>query len=212
MRLDFSIPLVVACTLGSFVSTVVASTWSYNDATISIQGKGTGVGGGLKEKLSTAKPLKETIKLTTTDTLKIILTTVEGSTAKRAHQTFLTIEDSETGLETSYPFSVKDSGKGKLELTTKDIPTQLLSSPKPLSASIIVASFGSSKPYSSKVFDLIIKSDQNTPIPPSEKPLRYGKLPEIQHTFRPDPTSPPMQISMVFALFVVAALPNLFIV
>ena len=31
-------------------SAVTASTWGFTDATVSVQGKGTGVGGGFKEK------------------------------------------------------------------------------------------------------------------------------------------------------------------
>ena len=50
------------------------------------------------------------------DTLKIVLTTTDGSTPKRAHQAFLTLHDSKTGLEDSYLFSLKDNGKGKVEI------------------------------------------------------------------------------------------------
>jgi oligosaccharyltransferase complex subunit delta (ribophorin II) len=50
------------------------------------------------------------------DTLKVALTAKDGKTAKRPHQTFLTIKDTATGLETSYGFAVKESGKGKVEL------------------------------------------------------------------------------------------------
>ncbi|KAL9104335.1 MAG: hypothetical protein Q9187_008916, partial [Circinaria calcarea] len=187
------------------------ASWGFSDATISVQGKGTGVGGGFKEKLSGDRALPKAIQLSATDTLKIILTTQEGTTAKRPHQAFLGIKDVNTGLETSFPFSVKESGKGKVELTHKDIPSQLLSSPTPLSASIVVASFGSSKPYYFRAFDLSIKRDPGTPVAASEKPLRYGKLPEIHHTFKADPKSPPKIVSLVFTLIVLAALPGLFV-
>ena len=43
-----------------------------------------------------------------------------------------------------------------------------------------------------------------------EKPLRYGKLPEIHHIFRADPKSPPKVITLFFTLIVLAALPVLF--
>jgi len=56
------------------------------------------------------------VQLGAADTLKIILTTQEGNTAVRPHQTFLNLKDATTGLETSYAFSVKDNGKGKVEL------------------------------------------------------------------------------------------------
>ena len=47
MRLQLLSPLLVlyAAALGG-----AASSWGFDDATISVQGKGAGVGGGLKEK------------------------------------------------------------------------------------------------------------------------------------------------------------------
>ena len=51
-----------------------------------------------------------------TDSLKLDLTTVDGTKAKRPHQAFLTLTDPTTGLEESFVFSVKDSGKGKVSL------------------------------------------------------------------------------------------------
>ena len=89
------------------------------------------------------------------------------------------------------------------------MPTQLLSSAGPLDASLIIASFGSSKPYNSKAFDITINLDAGSPLPASEKPLRYGKLPEIHHIFKSDPKSPPKIITLVFAAAVIAALPVL---
>lgn len=92
--------------------------------------------------------------------------------------------------------------------TQKDLPIQLLSSTGPLDASLVLASFGSTKPYNSKAFDLTIELD-SSPLPASEKPLRYGKLPEIHHMFKSDPKSPPKIITLVFAAAVIAALPVL---
>jgi oligosaccharyltransferase complex subunit delta (ribophorin II) len=50
------------------------------------------------------------------DTLKVILTTEDGKGPTRAHQVFLNLLDPGSGLETSFPFQVKDSGKSKIEL------------------------------------------------------------------------------------------------
>lgn len=50
-----------------------------------------------------------------TDNLKIILTATEAGTAKRPHQAFLMLRDQDTGLETTFPFSMKESGKGKVD-------------------------------------------------------------------------------------------------
>jgi len=94
--------------------------------------------------------------------------------------------------------------------TQKDIPAQLLASSQPLTASLVIASFGSPTPYKSKVFDLIVKRDPNAPFALPEKPVRYGKREEIHHIFRSDPRSPPKIISLVFTAAVLAALPMLF--
>jgi hypothetical protein len=44
------------------------------------------------------------------------LTTQDGKSAKRPHQAFLLLQDPSKKLDVSYPFSVKESGKAKLEL------------------------------------------------------------------------------------------------
>jgi oligosaccharyltransferase complex subunit delta (ribophorin II) len=95
--------------------------------------------------------------------------------------------------------------------TQKDLPTQLLLSSKPLHAFVVLASFGSSQGYNSQLFDLSIVLDPNSPAPAYESPLRYGKLSEIHHIFRADPSSPPVVISLFFALAVLATLPVLLV-
>ena len=64
------------------------------------------------------KPLTKPVSLGPTDSLKILLTTKDGSKTARPHQTFLNLKDPKTGLETSFALQVKDSGKGKLELVS----------------------------------------------------------------------------------------------
>ena len=95
--------------------------------------------------------------------------------------------------------------------THKDIPISLLTSSGPLSASLVIASFGSSKPYNSPAFDLTIEQDPSSPLPAQDKPLRYGKLAEIHHIFKTEEKSPPMIISLIFAAAVVAAFPVLLV-
>jgi oligosaccharyltransferase complex subunit delta (ribophorin II) len=51
--------------------------------------------------------------------------------------------------------------------------------------------------------------DANIPKPKYEKPLRYGKLPEIHHIFKPDPKSGPIVISVFFVGAVLATVPIL---
>ncbi|MCJ1313778.1 hypothetical protein MMC25_007458 [Agyrium rufum] len=187
-----------------------ASSWGFSDATVSVSTKGSGVGGGNKEKLAENKALTKPLQLGNTDTLKITLTTQDGKTAKRPHQAFLLLKDPVSGLETSSVFSIRESGKAKLDLTHKEIPSQLLTSSRPITASIAIASFGDSNPYLSKAFELAINNDPSSPPPSVEKPIRYGKLPEINHIFKSDPKSPVKILSLFFTAIVLAALPTLF--
>lgn len=93
--------------------------------------------------------------------------------------------------------------------THKDLPIQFLTSSKPILASLVIGSFGSSKPYKSKIFDLNVSRDANVPLVIPEPPLRYAAEKEIHHIFREDPRSPPKIISLVFAAAVAGALPVL---
>lgn len=88
---------------------------------------------------------------------------------------------------------------------------QFLAATKPLKASVVLASFGSAQGLNTPVFEIKIETDPNVPAPTYEKPLRYGKQPEIHHIFRPDPKSPPKVVSLFFGLAVLATLPALFI-
>ncbi|KAI9794254.1 MAG: hypothetical protein M1816_006180 [Peltula sp. TS41687] len=179
-------------------------------------------------RLKTSGPLPRPVSLSSSDTLKIILTTVEDEKPKRPHQAFLSIKDVGSDLGTSYAFNVKESGKAKIELvsnahfytllgfcpdgtmqTSKDLPAQFWDASQPVRASVQIASFGDSKPFSGPVFDLNLKIDPNTPIVTPEKALRYKKLDPIHHKFRPDPKSAPRIITLAFTLAVLLTLPVL---
>ncbi len=67
-------------------------------------------------RITESKAISRPIELGATDSLKILLTTKEGSEAKRPHQAFLLVKDSKSNLDTSFAFQVKENGKGKLEL------------------------------------------------------------------------------------------------
>lgn len=60
--------------------------------------------------------LSKPVPLGNADTLKVALTAQEGKSAKNAHQVFLLLEDPNSGLDISYPFSVKGNGKSRVEL------------------------------------------------------------------------------------------------
>ncbi|KAF2275032.1 uncharacterized protein EI97DRAFT_85472 [Westerdykella ornata] len=205
----FFTSLLPSLLLSSASLVAAASSWSFDDATLTVQAKGAGVGAGSKDKLDPNSPLPKPISLGASDTLKLLLTTTDGKQAKRPHQAFLTIREPVTGLEESFVLSVKENGKGKLDLSQKDLSFQFLTSSKPIEASIVIGSFGSSTPYKKKVFDLNITRDPNVPLAVPEKPLRYAADKEIHHIFRAEPRSPPKIITLVFAAAVVAALPVL---
>ncbi|KAK6065141.1 hypothetical protein SCUP234_10951 [Seiridium cupressi] len=186
-----------------------ASSWGFDEGTITVGSKKSD--GAVKEKFSEKNLPKIPVTFGAADTLKIVLTAKENGKGKRPHQAFLVLQETETGLEAPFPLTTKENGKATVDVKHADIPVQLLSTSKPLKASLILASFGSSEGYNEPVFDVEIKLDPNATPPTYEKPLRYGRLEEIHHIFRADPTSPPKIISLVFALAVLATLPALFI-
>lgn len=104
-----------------------------------------------------------------------------------------------------------EQGRANNLQTQKDLPIQLLTSENPLEASLVLGSFGSTKGSITPVFDLALSLDPNAPTLTYEPPLRYGKQPEIHHTFRDDPKSPPKIVSIVFALAVLATVPGLLV-
>ncbi|KAK4220210.1 Dolichyl-diphosphooligosaccharide--protein glycosyltransferase subunit 2 [Rhypophila decipiens] len=187
-----------------------ASSWAFDDATVSITAKKAS-DGGVKEKLSQKSPLSTPISLGSTDALKIILTAKDSGKGKRPHQAFVILKDQESGLEAPFPMTVKDNGKAVVNINQKEIPTQLLVSTKPLHASIVIGSFGASQGVNAHVFNLQTTTDASLPAPSYEKPIRYGKKPEIHHTFKADPRSPPMAISIFFGVAVLVTIPALFV-
>lgn len=158
-------------------------------------------------RLFTSKPLTKEVTLSTTDTLKLLLTTQSGSTAARPHQAHLLLTTS-SGLETAYPLIVKHSGRAILNLSPSELPVALLA--QPLKASIVIGSFGEAKPLLSEIFTLKVEEDKKGDLPTYTAPERYAAKPEIHHIFRPDQKSPPKIISLVFTLAVLATIPLLF--
>ena len=71
-----------------------------------------------RRRISDKTPLVKPITLGTSDTLKVILTATEDGKPKRPHQAFLLLTDQDTGLEATFPLSVKDTGKGKVDFVS----------------------------------------------------------------------------------------------
>ncbi|KAJ2980510.1 hypothetical protein NQ176_g2593 [Zarea fungicola] len=201
--------LSLATTLLALSSAASAATqWGFRDGSVSVSAKG---GEAVSEKFTSAARVKKAVVLSHTSTLKVSLTAEEGSKAKRPHQAFLVLRETESGLETPFPLSVKDSGKGTVKLTQKELPIQFLRSENPLEAKIVLGSFGTSKAIVASVFDINVVRDPRSGAATYEAPLRYGKRPEIKHIFRSDPKNPPKIISLVFAAAVLATVPVLLI-
>lgn len=72
---------------------------------------------------------------------------------------------------------------------------------KPLQVSLLLGSF-EYDPVELQLFDLVLPESLSAPFHPDE--VSYHLQPEIHHTFRPDPTSPPRIISAVFSAVVLA--------
>lgn len=71
-----------------------------------------------KYRLSDHVPLTKAVELQANDVLKIVLTATEDGKPKRPNQAFLLLRDQDTGLEATFPFTVKESGKGKVDLVS----------------------------------------------------------------------------------------------
>ncbi|KAH6609415.1 hypothetical protein Trco_002761 [Trichoderma cornu-damae] len=202
MRFPVASAILALATVAS-----AASSWTFSDGTVKVSSK---AGNDAVEKFSSVDRVRRTLTLGHQDKLKVLVTTKDGSAAKRPHQAFLVVKEA-SGLEAPFPLAVKDTGKGVVEISQKDLPIQLLLSPAPLEASLVLGSFGSTKGSVTPVFDFTVKLDPVTSAPSYEKPLRYGKLAEIHHIFRDDPKNPPKIVSISFAVAVAATVPALFI-
>ncbi|KAF3150287.1 hypothetical protein TWF569_004679 [Orbilia oligospora] len=199
--------LAAGLLLCQWVSAATPSAWTFADATLQISQKGAEA--GPKQKFTSTSPISDALTLKNTDSLKILLTTKEGDTAKRPHQLFLFVKDTESELESFFSFDVKESGKARLDLTQKDIPVALLSAPS-LSFTLVLGSFGQSTPLSIEIAKITPVLDAAAKKALPEPPLKYQKLNEIHHIFRAEPRSPPKVISLVFLAAVAACLPGLF--
>lgn len=185
--------------------------------------------------LSATTPLKSAISLGAKDSIKIILTAKESGKAKRPHQAFLILrETADTpGLDAHFPLTLKDNGKGVVEIVRspsnprfillrglkltrtpralqaqKDLPIQHSISSGPLSARIVIGSFGAAQALETVgLFEVNVDNVDDRIAKSHTPPLRYGKRDEIVHQFRAPVKTPPKIISIIFALAVFATVP-----
>jgi hypothetical protein len=66
--------------------------------------------------LSPQEPLKETLTLNPSGSIRLALTVTNGGKPRKPHQAFLTLSSSTTALEESFPFTLSDNGKAKFDL------------------------------------------------------------------------------------------------
>ncbi|KAJ4394031.1 hypothetical protein N0V93_003248 [Gnomoniopsis smithogilvyi] len=182
-----------------------ASSWSFDDGAVSISNKKGGEAD--KQTFGPTKPLTAPIPLGAQDTLTVFLTAKDNGKAKRPHQAFILLKDQETGLEAPFPLSVRDTGKGKVQITQKDIPTPFFASSKPIHATVVIGSFGSAQGIIADAFDVEIALDANTPPPAVSAPLRYVKQPQIHHIFKEQAKYPPTVIPLAFVGLILVTLP-----
>ncbi|PFH58587.1 hypothetical protein XA68_13489 [Ophiocordyceps unilateralis] len=201
--------LLTASTVLLFVGAVsAASSWSFSDASVTGSSK---AAKSVARKFSASEKASDAVLLGPKDSIKVSLTTLDDEAkAKRPHQAFLLVRES-SGLEVPFALTLKQSGKGTVQFSQKDLPKQLLHSPSPLQASLVLGSAGSTRGSITPTFDVELKLDSASPAPSHHDPLRYGPLAEIDHTFRADPKSPPRIVSLAFALAVLASVPTLIV-
>ena len=170
--------------------------------------------------------------LGSSDVLKLTFTVAEKENDKgvQPHQTFLRFYDETTGEEGIQPIRVSPAGKAKFELVRNPRypssgcwsltatfflffifwPAQNMARPPtslpptgeaPLRVTLLLGSFAH---ISAKfeLFELIVPPSQAAPQHPDE--ASFHLLPEIQHTFRPEPKTPPRFISAIFSALVLA--------
>ncbi|SPO02227.1 related to oligosaccharyltransferase delta subunit (ribophorin II) [Cephalotrichum gorgonifer] len=198
----------IATLLAAAGTVSAASSWGFADATVSISSK---QGSDVLKKLSAKAALSDALELGTGGVLKVSLTAQENGKAARPHQASVVLREEDTGLEVTFPLKVRQSGKGVVDIPYKELPLQHVTSEKPLHASIVIGSFGTAKGLVAPLFDLEVKHDASAAVPKYEKPLRYGKLPEIRHSPPEEKKTPPKVFSLFFLLAVLATVPALFI-
>ena len=109
----------VASTLALLTSAVsAASSWTFADGKFEVLPKtGADATASNSGVFTDKERVKQTVELGHTDKIKITLTTKEGSKAKRPHQAFLMLKEA-SGLEAPYALTVKESGKGTVEIVS----------------------------------------------------------------------------------------------
>jgi len=158
------------------------------------------------EPLSLVHRPSPPLTLGLSDTLKLNFQILEEDSGKgvQPHQTFLRFHDPQTDEEGVQPLRVSSTGRANFELNIARPPASIpptANSSVPLHVTLIIGSF-QHEPLSQPLFQLYLPQSQPAPQHPDE-PM-YHLLPEIQHTFRPDPKTPYVIFSAIGTVAVVA--------
>jgi oligosaccharyltransferase complex subunit delta (ribophorin II) len=141
----------------------------------------------------------ETVTITQDDTLKLSFQIVDKASGKgiQPEQTFLRFYDEESGEEGIQPIRVTSGGKAKFDLNMAKLPASLPpTSSAPLKVTLLIGS-SSHSPEKLELFNLHVPASYAAPAHPDE--VNFHLLPELTHTFRPDPKLPPRAVSALFA-------------
>lgn len=112
--------LSIASTAALFLAGAAsaASSWAFSDATVQIVSKA--AGDAQKHAFTDKDGVGSVLSWRKDDSIKVELTAKEGSKKQRPHQAFVVLKDAGSGLEASFPFAVKESGKGVAEIVRLD--------------------------------------------------------------------------------------------
>ncbi|KAF8512525.1 oligosaccharyl transferase delta subunit [Hysterangium stoloniferum] len=158
------------------------------------------------EPLSLASLPSPPLALEWSDTLKLTFQILEKDSGKgvQPHQTFLRFYDPQTDEEGIQPIRVSNSGKASFELSAARPPASIpptANASSPLQVTLIIGSFEHS-PMSQPLFELSLPPSLPAPQHPDE--ASFHKLPEIHHTFRPEPKTPYVIFSAIGTGLVIA--------
>ncbi|KAF9262185.1 oligosaccharyl transferase delta subunit [Marasmius fiardii PR-910] len=151
------------------------------------------------EPLSVSQKLSSSLSLEQTDVLKLSFQVVdkESGNGVQPQQTFLRFYDANTTEEGIQPLRISTSGKVKFELNMAKPPSSLPPTfATPLQVTLLLGN-SQYKPLKINLFDLHVPPSYPVAEHPDE--ALYRKRPDIQHTFRPEPKTPPKVMSAVFA-------------
>ena len=107
----FSIASTLAFLAGA---TSAATSWGFSDGKVEVSSKSSDSAPSTYT-FTDKERVKDTVTLRQGDKIKVSLTTKEGSKGKRPHQAFLVVKEA-SGLEAPYALTVKESGKGTVEI------------------------------------------------------------------------------------------------